>query len=128
LESQEFKLLSFVSGVYAYTALGSGLAGIGLILAGGQTLAYGVGLVGLTAFFAIAIWHMWRRKAVSPWLVAAPCILVVVLSLAVDGWRTIGFGLDLLALGAVYALARVWHQMAELPSNSVRDFPSTPRS
>jgi hypothetical protein len=75
LEAQEFKLLSFVSGVYAYTAFGSGLAGLGLIFAGGQALTYGVGLVGLTAFFAFAIWRMWLRKAVSPWLVAAPCVL-----------------------------------------------------
>lgn len=123
LEAQEFKLLSFISGVYAYTAFGSGLAGLGFILAGGQALAYGVGLVGLTAFFAFAIWRMWRRKTVSPWLVAAPCVLVVALSLAVGGWRTIGFGLDLLALGAVYFLARAWHQMAQLPNNSLKPTP-----
>lgn len=114
LESREFRLLSFISGVYAYTTFGAAVSGLAFIALPGMSRIYGLGLLVLTVFFAFAILWMWRRKTVSPWLIATPIILVVVLSVVVGGWKTIGFGLDLLALGAVFLLARLWREKAAI--------------
>ena len=112
LESREFKLLSLVSGAYAYTVFTLCMSVIGFFLLGGSKGFMAAAIcAGLAALFVYAIYRMWRRRLVSPWLIASPSIVFLAIMLLFRGWLTYQFWLNIVAAICLVFLARTWRDL-----------------
>jgi hypothetical protein len=118
LESREFKLQSLVSGVYVYSAFQLCMAAVGFIFLGGRAFIGAVICVVVAAGFGYAIYRLWRRSNAPIWLLALPCVVFLLLSFLVGGWRGYLFWFNVAALFALWFLLRTWRQYASLPNYS----------
>ena len=120
LESREFRLQTLVSGAYAGSVFMLGVSCISFVVIGGRAyIAAGV-CACLAAAFAYALRVVWRRGKPSPWLVAAPCIALLTLSVLFVGIGGYLFWFNVIAAVALFFLARTWRQLAALPNYSLK--------
>jgi hypothetical protein len=111
LESREFKLLSLVSGAYVYTTFTLCMSVIGFFLLGSDRGYIAATIcAGLASLFVYAVYRMWRRRLVSPWLLAAPSLVFLALMLIFHGWFTYQFWFNIVASVALIFLARTWRE------------------
>jgi len=114
LDSRERSQMRVVSGAYGYTIYALYGNIFRSLLLNNNIIA--IVSACLVAAYIYALVRMWRSKPVNSWILAAPCIAFLLLSLPFQGWLGLPFWCNAVAAGALLFLVETRREIAELPN------------
>jgi hypothetical protein len=114
LVKKQTALTTVVFGVLGYSAVSNIAVGL-ILMPGSKTVGAAFISLLLGGAFAYAAYRFWFERNVSPWLVAAPMIFMVIVT-GFWGFKIIPFALNFVGLIALDRLRDVQRKLASLPA------------